>query len=57
MLIALLLVVPGSGLLLVLGENDWLPVHILFFATLALHVALVLRHTVVRRDTHLHRML
>ena len=61
MLLTLLFVVPGTGLLLVLGEDDWLPVHIaahvLFFATLALHVGLVLRHTVVRRDRHLHRML
>ena len=60
-LLTLLFLVPGSGLLLVIGNDDWLPVHItahvLFFVTLALHVGLVLRHTVVRRDRHLHRML
>ena len=60
-LLSLLFLVPGSGLLLVLGNDDWLPVHIaahvLFFVTLALHVGLVLRHTVVRRERQLHRML
>jgi len=60
-LLALLFVVPGTGLLLVAGEDDWLAVHvaahIAFFAVLALHVGLVLRHTVVRRDRHLQRML
>ena len=59
-LLTLLFLVPATGLLLVLGNGDWLPVHVaahvLFFATLALHVGLVLRHTVVRRDRHLQRM-
>lgn len=59
-LLTLLFLVPGSGLLLVFGSGDWLPVHVaahvLFFAALALHVGLVLRHTVVRRDRHLQRM-
>jgi cytochrome b561 len=60
-LLGLLFVVPGTGILLVLGEDDWLPLHVAahvaFFAALALHVGLVLRHTVVRRDRHLQRML
>lgn len=60
-LLSLLFLVPGSGLLLVLGNDDWLPVHIgahvLFFVTLALHVGLVLRHTMVRRERQLLRML
>ena len=57
----LLVVVPASGLLLVVAGTDWLPVHvaaqIAFLATIAAHVGLVLRHTVVRRDRHLARML
>ena len=60
-LLALLFVVPGSGLLLIAGKDDWLALHVAahvaFFATLALHVGLVLTHTVVRRDRHLQRML
>lgn len=61
LLLLLLFVVPGTGLLLVTGEDDLLTVHIaahvLFFVTLGLHVGLVLRHTVVRRERHLQRML
>jgi cytochrome b561 len=60
-LVALLFVMPASGLLLVLGDDGWLPLHVAshvaFFAALALHVGLVLRHTVVRRERHLQRML
>jgi len=60
-LIALLFVVPGTGLLLVVGEDDWLAVHvaahIAFFVTVGLHIGLVLKHTVIRRDRHLARML
>lgn len=60
-LLALLLVIPATGLLLVAGESDWLGLHVAahltFFAALALHVGLVLRHTVVRRERHLQRML
>ena len=60
-LLTLLFVVPSTGLLLVAGEDDWLPVHvaahICFFVVVALHIALVLRHTVVRRERHLQRML
>jgi cytochrome b561 len=61
LVLAMLLVVPCTGLLLVLGEEDWLPVHVtaqvFLLAGVALHVGLVLRHTVVRRDRHLARML
>lgn len=60
-LLALLLVVPATGLVLVLGDDDLLPLHVAahvsLYVALALHVGLVLRHTVVRRERHLHRML
>jgi cytochrome b561 len=43
-----------------LGDDDllWLHVasHVAFFVALAAHLALVLRHTVVRRDGLLSRM-
>jgi cytochrome b561 len=61
LLLALLVVVPATGLLLVAAGDDWLPVHvaaqILFLAAIAAHVGLVLKHTVVRRNRHLARML
>jgi cytochrome b561 len=61
LLLVLLFVVPGSGLLLVAAGTDWLAVHvtaqIAFLAGVAVHVGLVLRHTVVRRNRHLARML
>ncbi|SOD97832.1 cytochrome b/b6 domain-containing protein [Blastococcus haudaquaticus] len=60
-LLALLVVVPVSGLLLVGAGTDWLPLHvaaqIAFLAAVAGHVGLVLRHTVLRRNRHLLRML
>ena len=60
-MIALLFVVPGTGLLLVLGNDDWLPLHvaahICFYLVVALHIGLVLKHTVILRDRHLARML
>lgn len=60
-LLALLFVIPGTGLLLVADEDDWLPLHVAahlaFFVAVALHVGLVVRHTVVRRERHLLRML
>jgi len=60
-LLALLLLVPASGLLLALAGGAWLPLHIsaqiALLATVALHVGLVLKHTVVRRNRHLSRML
>jgi cytochrome b561 len=55
-----LLVVPATGLLLVAGEEDWLPIHVAaqigFLTVTAVHVGLVLKHTVVRRHRHLGRM-
>lgn len=61
LMMTMVLVVPATGLLLVLGEEDWLPVHVtaqvLLLAGVAVHVGLVLRHTVVRRERHLSRML
>jgi cytochrome b561 len=60
-LLALLVVVPASGLLLVAAGTDWLPLHvaaqIAFLLAIAAHVGLVLRHTVLRRNRHLARML
>lgn len=63
-MLALLFVVPGTGLLLVADVGP-LPgsvgvhvaAHVVLYATVALHVGLVLRHTVVRRERHLSRML
>jgi cytochrome b561 len=61
-LLLLLIVVPLSGLLLIgTGEDDYLPLHIAahiaFFVVVGLHIALVLKHTVIQRDRHLARML
>jgi cytochrome b561 len=61
LLLTMLLVTPATGLLLVAGEDDWLPVHVTaqlaLLALIAVHVGLVLQHTVVRRDRQLARML
>jgi cytochrome b561 len=60
-LLTLLLVVPGTGLLLLLTGEDLLPVHVAaqvaLLSTVAVHAGLVLKHTVVRRHRHLGRML
>jgi cytochrome b561 len=59
-LLALLLIVPVSGLLLVVGAAPvalHVAAHIAFFVVVGLHVGLVLRHTVIRRERHLSRML
>ena len=60
-LVALLLVVPLTGLLLVAVGTDGPAVHVtaqlLLLSVVAVHVGLVLKHTVVRRDRHLSRML
>ncbi len=60
-LLTLLFVVPATGLALLALGDDWLPLHItaqlVLLAAIAVHVGLVLRHTVVRRDRHLARML
>jgi len=61
LLLALLFVVPASGLLLIATGDDWLAAHIaaqlLLLAVIAVHVGLVMSHTVVRRDGQLWRML
>jgi cytochrome b561 len=60
-LMLLLFAIPVSGLLLVLGSDDWLGLHIgahvAFFVVVGLHLGLVLKHTVIQRDRHLARML
>ena len=60
-LLTLLFVVPASGLLMIAVGVDWLPVHIsaqvVLLAVIAVHMGLVLSHTVVRRDGQLWRML
>lgn len=61
LLLTMLLAVPLTGLLLVVVGTDWLPVHIaaqlVLLTVIAVHVGLVLRHTVVRRDGQLRRMI
>ncbi|WNG93488.1 cytochrome b [Mycobacterium sp. ITM-2016-00318] len=61
LLLTLLFVVPGTGLLLIATGDDWLAAHIaaqfILLAVIAVHVGLVLSHTVVRRDGQLRRML
>ena len=60
-LYASLLVMPATGIVLLLSDDDllWLHVasHVVFFAALALHVGLVLKHQLVDRDRLLDRML
>ena len=60
-LLTLLIVVPATGLLLLVVGTDWVAVHVtaqlLLLAVIAGHVGLVLKHTVVRRHRHLSRML
>jgi cytochrome b561 len=60
-LLTLLFVVPPTGLALLALGDDWLPLHItaqlVLLAAIAIHVGLVLTHTVVHRDRHLARML
>lgn len=59
--LTLLFVVPGTGLLLVAGTTDWLPVHVtaqvVLLGVIGLHAGLILKHTVVHRHRHLVRML
>ncbi len=61
LLLTMLIVTPATGLLLMAGEDDWLPVHVTaqlgLLGLIAVHVGLVLSHTVVRRNRHLSRML
>lgn len=60
-LLTLLLVVPGTGLTLVVLGDDLVALHVAaqmaLLGTIGLHVGLVLKHTVVRRNRHLSRML
>ena len=60
-LLTLLFVVPGTGLLLIARGSDWLAAHIVaqvvLLGVVAVHVGLVLSHTVLRRDGQLRRML
>lgn len=60
LLLGLLFVIPLSGLLLVVVSYDLLPVHIAahigFFVTLAAHLGLVVKRTVLQRDRLLQRM-
>ena len=60
-LLTVLIVTPASGLLLVAAGDDWLPLHVTaqvaLLTAVAVHVGLVLKHTVVRRNRHLARML
>jgi cytochrome b561 len=60
-LLTLLFVVPGTGLLLIAASTDWLVVHVtaqvVLLGVIALHVGLVLKHTLVQRHRHLGRML
>ncbi len=60
-LLVMLFAVPITGLTLVLGDDDLLPLHVaahvVFFAALAAHVGLVVKHQVVNRDRLLARML
>ncbi|WP_197415763.1 cytochrome b/b6 domain-containing protein [Mycobacterium sp. IS-1742] len=61
LLLTLLFVVPATGLVLITGGEQWLVLHVaaqvLFLAVIAVHVGLVLKHTMVRRNRHLSRML
>jgi len=60
-MLVLLFAVPLTGLTLVLGDDDLLPLHVtahvVFFTALAAHVGLVVKHQVVDRDRLLARML
>ncbi|WP_193045727.1 cytochrome b [Mycolicibacterium baixiangningiae] len=61
MLLTMLFMVPATGLILIAGGEHWLILHIaaqvVFLAVIAAHVGLILKHTVVRRNRHLSRML
>mgnify|MGYP000848784822 CR=1 FL=1 len=60
-LLTLLFVVPASGLVLLALGDDWLALHLaaqlVLLAAVAIHVGLVLRHTLIHRNGHLARML
>lgn len=58
-LLATLFAIPLTGLAVLLGEDDLLPLHVathvVFFVAIAVHVGLVLKHTLVDRDRLLSR--
>lgn len=60
LLLGLLFAVPVTGLILIAGGERWLGLHIgaqvLLLGLIAIHVGLVLKHTVVQRNRHLSRM-
>lgn len=60
LLLGLLFVVPVTGLVLIAGGERWLALHIaaqvLLLGVIAVHVGLVLKHTVLQRNRHLSRM-
>jgi cytochrome b561 len=59
-LLTLMFLVPTSGLLFLLADTTFalhVAAQLAFLAAVAVHVGLVLRHTVVRRDRQLSRML
>lgn len=60
-LLAMLFVIPATGLALVLGGDSVLPLHVAahvaFFTALGVHVGLVAKHQLVDRDRLLSRML
>jgi cytochrome b561 len=61
LLLALLFVIPLSGLAVLVGDDDLIGAHVVahvtFFVALAVHIGLVLKHTLVDRDRLLVRML
>lgn len=60
-LLTMLFVVPATGLILIAAGEQWLTLHItaqvVFLAVIAAHAGLVLKHTIIRRNRHLARML
>jgi cytochrome b561 len=60
LLLTMLFVVPATGLFLIVAGDDWLALHVaaqvVLLAAIAVHVGLVLKHTVVQRNRHLSRM-
>jgi cytochrome b561 len=59
-LLALLFVIPATGLLFLVADAPFaihVSTQVAFLTALAVHVGLVLRHTVIRRDRILTRML
>jgi len=60
-LYAALVTMPLTGLVLLAGDDDLLPLHVashvVLYGAVTVHLGLVLRHTVLRRDGLLSRML